>query len=366
MVTGRRPILALGGVLLALAGATATRGDPPPAAPPAAPAQADVDKAIERGAAWLRSEQRPDGSFSRDLGKTALGLYALAHAGMAPDSDAAKRGTAFLLVALARPDTYGAAAAIMALATLDPEAHARRIERLAKMIADSQCENGQWSYRLSRGRGSGDNSNTQFAVLALWYAAQCGVVLPPEVFGRALRYFLSTQNEDGGFGYSGKERKSSYGSMTATGLAAIVVCRGALEKRLLKDAESRRGPEVEKTVKWLADHLALERNPEANFRLSAGRAEAKEVTDAFWRHYWLWSLERAMALAGVERLGERDWYAEGARHLLETQRDDGTWVGSEAAFEATCFSVLFLSRAMRRVVATEKPVLKGAVTEEPR
>jgi hypothetical protein len=334
--------------------------------PPPAPAPAEVDRAIERATTFLRGKQEPDGSVSRDLGKTALLLYALAHAGVPAADPAMARGTAFLFAALARPDTYGASAAIMALATLDPEAHAKRVERIARLIESAQCDNGQWSYRLSRGRAGGDNSNTQFALLALWYATQCGVKVEPAVFGRTLHYFLGTQNEDGGFGYSARERKSSYGSMTATGLAALVVCRAGLERRELKARESRRGEEVTKAVAWLRDHLALDRNPEANFRLSAGRAEVKQVTDAFWRHYWLWSLERAMALAGVGKLGDRDWYAEGAKHLLSTQRDDGSWVGSEAAFEATCFATLFLTRSMRRAVATEKPVLLGPVTPEPK
>jgi hypothetical protein len=348
-----------------LLGVLAARGDPPPAAP-APPPQAEVDRAIERATAYLRGKQEPDGSFSRDLGKTALGLYALAHAGLPADSPPMARGTRYLLAALARPDTYGAATAILALATLDPAAHAKRVERLARLVESAQCDNGQWSYRLSRGRAGGDNSNTQFAILALWYATQCGVKVEPAVFGRTLHFFLSTQNEDGGWGYSARERKSSYGSMTATGLAALVICRAGLERRELGAGESRRGEEVAKAVAWLGGKLALDRNPGANFRLGGGRAEPKEVTDAFWRHYWLWSLERAMALAGVGKLGDRDWYAEGAKHLLGTQRDDGSWVGSEAPFEATCFATLFLARSMHRAVATEKPVLRDPVTPDPK
>ncbi len=352
-------------LLLCLAAALAAGGEGPPA-PPAPPAPEAVDGAIARAVKYLRAEQEGDGSFRRDLGRTALGVFALAHAGVAADDPAVERGVAALLAALARPDVYGASLAVMALATVDPGRHGKRIERLARMIADSQCDNGQWSYRLSRGRAGGDNSNTQFAILALWYARGCGADLPPEVFAKCRKFFVATQNEDGGWGYSAQERKTSYGSMTATGLAALVVARAGEERRALAEAECRAGPEVVKAVEWLAGHLALDRNPEANFRIGAARGQVKEVTDAFWRHYWLWSLERAATLAGSERLGDRDWYAEGARHLLDSQREDGSWVGSEAPFEATSFALLFLTRSTRRAVATEKPILRGTPTEEPR
>ena len=96
------------------------------------------------------------------------------------------------------------------------------------------------------------------------------------------------------------------------------------------------------------------------------REVRKEVTESYWRFYWLWSLERAAALAGVEKLGDRDWYGEGAAVLLAEQKENGSWVGSESPFLATSFAVLFLSRSTRRVVATEKPRLEGTTTPEPR
>ena len=62
----------------------------------------------------------------------------------------------------------------------------------------------------------------------------------------------------------------------------------------------------------------------------------------------------------------RDWYAEGVNHLGAKIRDDGSWVGSESPLQATTFAVLFLSRATRQAVATEKAELTGPVTPEPR
>ncbi len=341
--------------------------DPPVEDPPAEPEQSIEARLIERGVALLKTKQKSDGSWQRDAGTTAFCLYALAHAGLDREDPAFLRGLSWLLANLVRPGTYSTSLTIMALFTLDPVLHKKRITRLADLLARGQCENGQWSYKLKRGRAGGDNSNTQFALIALWYARRAGAEIDRGVFGKSLAYYLQTQNEDGGWGYSAKERAKSYGSMTATGLAAILISRAAVTRRKVADLAGKREPGEAAALKWLAEHLSLDRNPEATFRLGGGQGRARKViTDSFWRHYWLWSLERAMAAAGVSKLGERDWYAEGVQHLEESIRDDGSWVGSESPLQATGFAVLFLSRAMRKAVATEKAEPTGPVTPEPR
>jgi hypothetical protein len=72
---------------------------------------------------------------------------------------------------------------------------------------------------------------------------------------------------------------------------------------------------------------------------------------------FLYGLERAAMLFGTEKIGEHFWYAEGAKALLEAQAEDGSW-GKDTPdwFNRTwdtCFSILFLRRATRPLVATE-------------
>ena len=57
--------------------------------------------------------------------------------------------------------------------------------------------------------------------------------------------------------------------------------------------------------------------------------------------YNLYSLERAMMLAGFAKLGSSDWYAEGALWILRAQKEDGSWID----VADTCFALLFLKRA---------------------
>lgn len=344
--------------------AGAKEEESPPAAPPKPEA---VDEAIRKGVEFLKGEQARDGSFDRDLGSTGLAVSALAHSGVERGDRSLDAGLRWLLANQGRPDTYGASLAVMALATVDRDTFAKRIRLLARLIAEGQCENGQWSYPLRPGRSSGDNSNTQFALLALWYARGAGAKTDAEVFARTREFFLGSQNEDGGWGYSAKERTKSYGSMVATGLVALAICRAGEKARALGDAKNLEGEAVDRAKGWLGDHFAVDANPEANFRLGGGmRGARKEITDSYWRFYWLWSLERAATIAKLKEIGGKDWYAEGARALLAEQREDGSWVGSESALYATSFALLFLSRSTRRAVATEPPLPEGTTTPVPR
>jgi squalene cyclase len=336
----------------------AARGD---GATKKVPTQPEIDKAVDAAVKFLLEKQEGDGSFGKDIGRTSLALYALSHSGLTEKDKPVAAAVRWILTHMGSPGTYEASLAVMALATVDRAKYAKPIRRLAKLIQAGQLENGQWSYKLRTGRSSGDNSNTQFAILALWYARGAGAKLDRKTFERTLKFFSDSQNEDGGWGYSAKERKKSYGSMTAAGLAALVIGRAGAERRALKEKALREHSKVRLASAWLTKNFRPDRNPNAKFKLG-GKKKRKEITDTFWRYYWLWSLERAASLAGMKKLGERDWYGEGARFLLDQQRDDGSWVGSSNAVHTTCFALLFLKRAMRRAVATEPVVEKGTTT----
>ena len=67
-------------------------------------------------------------------------------------------------------------------------------------------------------------------------------------------------------------------------------------------------------------------------------------------YYWLWAVERAATLCGLEKLGTQDWYAEGRRELLATQRADGAWYSGVKRCQPvwdTCYAILFLTRSTR-------------------
>jgi hypothetical protein len=116
------------------------------------------------------------------------------------------------------------------------------------------------------------------------------------------------------------------------------------------------GPKDRKEVKRAFAWLARDFDPACN-RDAAGAFGKKQGRrgDNHWKHYWLWSLERACGAAGVNDLEGKDWYVLGARHLLEKQKEDGGWRDPEQPLQATCFALLFLKRATVRAL-TPTPV----------
>lgn len=67
--------------------------------------------------------------------------------------------------------------------------------------------------------------------------------------------------------------------------------------------------------------------------------------------YYLYSLEKACDLAGWEKLGDHDWYKDGAEYLMKIQENNGSWVDPKLDdLTATPFAVLFLKRASQRIL----------------
>jgi len=306
-----------------------------------------VDEAVAKGVTWLRMQQDAGGGFGTNPGETALGLLALRHSGVSAEDSACKRAAARLVRQLPDGTVYGAALGVMALLEQDPVEHRKEVEGLLKDLVRGQCRNGQWtySYRNTATKRGGDNSNSQLAALALAVARAKRLAVPDDAFSRLDAFLVASQNDDGGFGYSYNQRCDSYGSMTAGGAMMLAVC-GDHER-----------PELKRALKWLGKDLdpACNRGAADAFGKKKGRRGGN-----FWKHYWLWSLERACGAAGVRDLEGKDWYGLGAAHLLENQREDGAWRDPEQPLQATCFALLFLRRAtVRSLTPTQVTTTPG-------
>lgn len=394
-----RPLLRLGLVLGALAlGGQRARGEPPAPAPAGPVERAAVDRAIEAGVRWLLAEQRPDGAFGGSgedaLGETALSALALQHAGVREGgSSAGDRALTRTLAWIDRqgpgragardrdPGTYTTALLLLVLRERGREADRPRMQRLADLLVRTQAQNGQWGYAGEpgdTGRGGpevGDNSNTQFALLALGAAVGEGLAVERACLDRALGWWLGAQAEDGGFGYAsgGSRASAATGSMTAAGLACLAVleaCRGEVVAGGAGAAAALRRAQ-ERAAELLARTYSVSRNFGP---APGGVGQRQKNAGRGWPHYYLWTLERALVLAGHERLvppgagpgAGHDWFPDGTRHLLGTQREDGSWV-AEAPLYATCFALLFLTRAADPARAFTPPARStGPVTPGPR
>ena len=424
---GRRSagLLALGGALSLAAGAApvpAAAEAPPdglklPAGGPARTKEfADsVERAIGRGVLWLKVMQDGDGGFSKaegrypfaagyDLGLQALAVYTVRASGVPADDpvvvaglkrmrqfyEANRRGRGVL-------QNYQVSLALLALeAHYAPAADADLawIRELTAWLVAAQTPGGSFGYD-SPARAWEDHSNAQFSLLALKAARRCGVEVPRAVFRRALDHFMKAQEKTGpdvarretggvdekGFGTKARSvardrargwdyqcRGSSFptGSMTASGVSSLVICRGELlgTSGYDESEDARVVQAVRDGLAWLGRHFSVTGNP-------TPRTPSADL----WHYYYLYGLERAGVLAGVSWMADRDWYLEGAAYLLRAQLDNGAWASGVPApgrappgapdshgpragdLMDSCFALLFLKKATFRVegaVATEE------------
>jgi hypothetical protein len=368
--------------------------------------QVRIDQAIHKGVEFLKTADSPGHPHSKALHSDELILYTFVIADVSP---ANPRFKALLERVLADEphQTYKVALQAMALEELDRVKYQNRIAYCAQHLIDNQCTNGQWSYgtpttapkdvptgvvsdggaadkpkpvtgardfgasekkpkpkvlrkipikKQRDGGASGDNSNTQYAALGLRACYDAGIIIPEETMQLAVKWLIeSIHPEDGGdskvgknavgtgpdgtpgkpqgWAYKGADEGKAYGSMTAGGVGALTIYDYMLKKDWKKDAIVKNG------LAWLGSHFAVVDNP--------GRGKD-------WLLYYLYGIERAGVLYGTDKIGDHDWYLEGAKFLLDAQQGDGAWKvsGHENATWDTCFAILFLKKATKPLVAS--------------
>lgn len=220
-----------------------------------------------------------------------------------------------------------------------------------------------------------DNSNTQFAILAVWVARKHGVNVEAALDLLEKR-FLASQMPSGGWPYSGLLRASEGSpSMTCAGLLGLATGLGRREERRMQAVvpkkpepkpepksdddpffkpapkpEPKKQPEPKKPAGDARDKavdlalgnlgavlrgggVARGQNP-----VRGGRLNDRDL-------YFLWSLERVGVVYGLQKIGNVDWYAVGSDILIPHQHADGSWSGGHSDEVDTSFALLFLARS---------------------
>lgn len=345
----------------------------------AAQKQDQVDKAIDQGAEWLLKSNN----------KSPLVLLTLIHSKADPGKFGAWISHAMTVRLRTTYDTALIAMSIYELWRTETDTQRRdeyfeRLVECAQFLVDNQTSNGQWRYgapvpnekiedperpdvetsggakkqstiveepsKKKKGKGGtdfkirirkraygtdGDNSNSQYAALGLRACHDAGIEIPEEVTDLALHWWELCHQKDGGFGYGGcgVTNEASYGSMTAGALGSYAIwkyIKNPKTKDLSKD------PALAKASKWIERNFSVRDNPHGKGELSR------------FHYYYLYALERAGMLLGIEKFGEKEWYALGALYLLQKQKTDGSWIGAGGVdWQDTCFAILFLRRGTR-------------------
>ncbi|MCA9040541.1 MAG: DUF4159 domain-containing protein [Planctomycetaceae bacterium] len=318
--------------------------------------QESVLSSIRQGTQFLFSKQNADGSWAstvtvlphddQGIGTTSLVVLALLNCGLEPDEPHVKKGLEWIRKSPDTSSTYTVSLKLMALAAAkQPEKDLTRIQLLAAKIEGGQTGGGDWGYSAPAGAHT-DNSNTQFALLALRDAAHAGARVDRETWEKSLKHFRGTQFRDGSWGYF-YGGATGYGSMTVAGISSYVICRSMLaEEDNLKadgtpDCCGQREEEdtLERGINWMTRHFDVDANP---------------AKSGYFLFYYLYGLERAGRLSGIRFFGNHDWYREGATFLVANQsRQDGSWFLREDHLNPvlnTSFSLLFLSKGMSPVL----------------
>jgi squalene-hopene/tetraprenyl-beta-curcumene cyclase len=344
--------------------------------PPAASKVERIDPALTAAASFLLARQSADGAWRSDVygpfkdgaSLTPIVLQALRAAPASRERDAAcRRGTAYL-AAFLQPDgsieagphgfsyhVYTAAGAVALLSGPDQAQHRKARDAWLAYLRQRQLtedlgwqpadkEYGGWGYcpGLPRKPPHGQltppltESNLSATVFALEALRAAGCPADDPAVRKARTFVDRCQNygdnpafDDGGFFFihddgvrnkagvagkdsEGQERYFSYGSTTADGLRALLLC-GLSEEH----------PRVAAARRWL----------EANFSAAAHPGsytpQREPNRDAVY-YYYAASVAAALDALGLEEVstpvGDLCWARALARELLKHQREDGSWV----------------------------------------
>lgn len=388
-----------------------------------------VEHSIARGVQALKASQQADGTWSTpysEIGGTALAGLTLLECGVDKKDkviQAAAKAVREACLSRTTTQTYSLSLSLLFLDRLDLPSDTPLIESLVVRLLAGQQASGGWTYRcpplsdeeirrlraeinpereLSTGRnlsslpakgkrspkdlpteiiaqlqvidkgafftaGSGDNSNTQFATLALWVGRRYGIPTQQALI-RCDKRFRATQNLDGGWSYSPSvvetpRRSTSTAAMTCAGLLALACGHGAtLDIKKAKDPKAPDKRDLSKDSSIKAGLTALSTAVGNPLGWKGDELRPPAVALAHGRaYYYLWSLERVAVILGLETIGKKDWYNWGAEILLASQHANGTWTGEYGPVIDSCFAMLFLKKAnLARDLSAGLVGLKGS------
>ncbi|OYV83000.1 MAG: hypothetical protein B7Z73_16610, partial [Planctomycetia bacterium 21-64-5] len=266
-----------------------------------------VRDAIDRGAEYLKREQRDDGSWPDPVGYpggiTSICTLALLNSGVPPDDKHVQAALNYLRK-IKPTMTYSTALQTMVFCAAEPNTNLALIKRNAQWFEDNQKRAGPMMGAWGYPQAEGDNSNSQFALLALHEAERVGVKVNDRTWELARNYWTNSQNPNGAWGY--KPALGGTGSMTCAGIAALVITSDRLSRgdaeadgdHITCCGEQQDNKHLDMALNWLGRNFSVHNNPGSRGALG-------------WLYYYLYGVERAGRLTNQRLIGGHDWYREG-------------------------------------------------------
>lgn len=330
----------------------------------------EVQRAIKRAIKFLES----DAAVDERLGAKALVGLALLKSGADPKHPKIQNG-AQSIQQKARSgeakslgiDIYSTGLSIIFLTTLDSSKYGPEIEILFTYLQYVQKPHGGWGYT---DKETGDTSMTQYAVLSSWEATQAGFRVPRPMIEKVADWLLRTQDPSGGFAYQGTVSETSTQvkqqgvriGMTTAAMGSMYICSNLLgisEKLVERDDDL---PRALKEARGSESRIALDQGGGVDARrirtaMSQGngwmRTNYEPDPPTSHSYYYLYALERYWSFReAAEGEKEDKWYSDGAKYLVDTQGDDGSWSGGTEGLSVpnSAFSTLFLLRSSKKSI----------------
>ena len=299
---------------------------------------------------WLESTQAEDGTWSNDLGVTAMVTLALLNAGLDENEPSVSMAIEYILdhvqldgsiSAAPTYSTYYTSVCMMALSSTTNTEYENIVAQAAQFIIESQITSstidaeldwaGGFGYGGGKHSGRPDISNTQFALMAL-HSSEANfesIQIPQSVWDNAIGFLTRCQNlvetnpsadnpssssyNDGGFiyypGFSKVGEDISYGSSTSAGVWGLFLSG--------LDADDSR---VKAGLEWLNVHYTWDVNP---------NMDDKGLYNYFWGAARVKTFAKRSVV--IDQSGtSHDWYDDLANKLMDIQVEDGNWVNQDS------------------------------------
>jgi len=308
----------------------------------------DVDRAMEEIKRYLHQAQKPNGLWPGDEhhrkgGRTALACFALLESGDPPSEAHVKAGLDALLK-IEKGDLYLRSMRIMAFsgALVGKTAASPYRDMLKGDVAwltkNVKTAGGAWGYKGPE--KTGDNSCSQFALLALWEAERAGVELSSGLIRAVEKTWIRRQQKDGGWRYAVNAGASTH-SMTAAGLASLYLCEYAIN---VKSGSTPTQKVRAKSWDYLAKNLT------------------GDYSDS---GYLAFCVQRIGLASGRKFIGDLDWYAAGAAKIAapnpKGRQYDKTGKWKYKGVVRASFELIFLARG--RIPLTFNKLRYGKETD---
>lgn len=297
-----------------------------------------LDQSMEKGLAYLRTQQKPNGSWEMHEGITGLVLISFFKSPLrSPKDDAMLEKGLKFLTSLAKPDgsiyskdmpAANTAIAIMAMQASGKPAYASYIKKGQAYLVKLQFDEGEGVSKSDTkygGIGYDDETRADLSNLHHVLEALKETSLPEnsDVWSKAITFIQRTQNRkesndqswaarDGGFvympGMSFAGETKSYGSMTYAGLLSYSYSN-------LKKGD----PRVEAAYKWIRDNYTVEENP------GLGKVTL---------YYYYMVFAKGLRAYGdpiiTDAKGQKhNWREDLGKKLVSLQSPDGYWVNAD-------------------------------------